>query len=436
MISPARRLCYHILQQIETRGLFSDDAVNSVEMEQLGLRDRHLTTEIVYGTLRWQGWLDYVLAHASSRSWQDVAPGARILLRMSLYQMWGMDRIPHHALVNDAVDLAKRELGKGIDRFLNGVLRNLARTTPWKDDEFLGSAPPWVQVALPQWLWKRWTARYGEREAKEYARALNSPPRAAVRFRTKAGQIRNLPFEIVPSEWVPDAYVQAGPRHKLPADENASGRYWLQDEASQLVPHLLGPSISGKRVWDACAAPGGKAAILCTLCGDAGRVVASDVSPKRITRLRASLEDACHPKLDILMADASQSAPFRYKFDAILADVPCSGLGTLRRNPEIKWNFNPDRLISLSQIQKKILNSVSQAVRAGGRLLYSTCSTEPEENEEVVRDFLKLHPDFRLERPIYPPNVHVWTGKDQMVRTFPGTRPWDGFFAALLIRRT
>jgi 16S rRNA (cytosine967-C5)-methyltransferase len=435
MISPARRLCYRILQQIETKKLFSDDALNSSEMEQLALRDRHLTTEIVYGTLRWQGWLDYVLAHAISRSWKAVAPGAKVLLRMSLYQMWGMDRVPHHALVNDAVELAKRDLGKGIDRFLNGVLRNLARTTPWKDEEFLEGAPPWARVSLPQWLWKRWIAAYGEHEAKEYALALNAPPRAALRFREKAGQSDTVPFEIETSELVPDAYIQVAPGDKDDADEDSSVRYWFQDEASQLIPHLLGPSIAGKRVWDACAAPGGKTAILCGLCGAAGRVAASDIHWKRILRLRASLASAGAPNFDILMADAGGSLPFRDGFDAVLADVPCSGLGTLRRNPEIKWNFNPDRLIALSQIQKKILHSVSQAVRSGGRLLYSTCSTEPEENEEVVRDFLKLHPNFMLERPDFPPAVGTCIGEDKMVRTFPGTRRWDGFFAALLIRR-
>lgn len=436
MISPARRLCYRILQQIETECLFSDDALNSSEMETLDIRDRHLITEIVYGTLRWQGLLDYVLAKSCSRPWHEVAQGAKTLLRMSLYQMWRMDRIPHHALVNDAVELAKRELGKGIDRFLNGVLRNLARTNPWKEDEMIQSAPPWIQVSLPQWLWKRWIARYGVSGAREFALALNSPPRPGLRFTQKAAQIDNLPFKVVPSELVPDAYVQETAGHKDSSAEENFVRYQLQDEASQLIPHLLGPAIQGWKIWDACAAPGGKSAILDRLCGNAGRVVAGDIRMERISRLTASLGDAGALKTDILIADASKSVPFRCSFDAVLADVPCSGLGTLRRNPEIKWNLKPGKLISLQQTQKQILHNVSQAVRVGGRLLYSTCSTEPEENEEVIGAFLKLHPDFSLQRPTYPPGIDFWVGGDQMVRTFPSPRRWDGFYAALLVRRT
>jgi 16S rRNA (cytosine967-C5)-methyltransferase len=436
MISPSRKLCYRILQQIYTKGVFSDDALNSSEMERLNIRDRHLTTEIVYGTLRWEGLLDYVLAKSTSRSWHKVTPGAKTLLRMSLYQMWRMDRIPQHALVNDAVELAKRELGKGIDRFLNGVLRNLARTTPWKEDEFLENAPRWIQASLPQWLWERWAARYGEPDAREYALALNMPPQTALRPADNSGQIGSLPFEVVPSEIVPDAYLQATPSRKNRFSEGDHTRYRFQDEASQLIPYLLGVSTAGSRIWDACAAPGGKSAILSGLCGDTGRVIASDLHMERIYRLRASLRNAGVFNADFLVADATQSAPFHCSFDAVLADVPCSGLGTLRRNPEIKWNFNPAKLISLQQTQKTILHSVSRAIRVGGQLLYSTCSTEPEENEEVVQDFLDHHPEFRLELPTYPPGIDSWTDKDKMIRTFPSTRLWDGFFAALLIRRT
>jgi len=434
MISPARSVSYRILQQIHAKSVFSDDAVNSSEMERLDICDRHLTTEIVYGTLRWQGLLDYVLAKSSSRSWHGVAPGAKTLLRMSLYQMWRMDRIPDHALVNDAVELAKRELGKGIDRFLNGVLRNLARVKPWQEAGFLDNTPQWIQVSLPQWLWRRWAARYGDHPAREYALALNTPPRAALRFTEKTGQIHGIPFEVAPSELVPDAYVQVAPRNKDHSAEEDRVRYRFQDEASQLIPHLLGAPTAASRIWDACAAPGGKSVILGRLCGDTGRVFASDLTMERIPRLKAALVEDRASKTDVIIADATKSAPFRCHFDAVLADVPCSGLGTLRRNPEIKWNFNPDKLISLQQTQKKILHNVSKAVRVDGRLLYSTCSTEPEENEEVISDFLKHHPGFSLERPIYPPGIERWTNKDQMVRTFPSTHPWDGFFAALLIR--
>jgi 16S rRNA (cytosine967-C5)-methyltransferase len=425
MISPARKLAYKILCQIESRTIFSDDALNSESMERLEIRDRHLTTEIVYGTLRWQGLLDYLLAKVSSRPWEEVEPRARILLRMSLYQMWQMDRIPDHALVNDAVELSKK-LGKGIDKYLNGILRHLARTRPWARKSFLHKAPQWVRASLPQWLWDRWSQRYGETAAMEFALSLNQQPLPA--FRLDAVELETLPFEAVRSDLVPNAAI----RTSTLAERDSSYRY--QDEASQLIPYLLG-SESGWRIWDACAAPGGKTALLSGLCGRDGQVVASDVSKERLASLSFLVEKASMRKPMLLVADVSKPSPFRRAFDAVLADVPCSGLGTLRRNPEIKWQFKPENFALLQKTQNEILESVSGSVRAGGRLLYSTCSTEPEENEQVIESFLRAHPGFILEQPLGPPGIEKWVGEDKIVRTFPGTRLWDGFFAALMVRR-
>jgi 16S rRNA (cytosine967-C5)-methyltransferase len=428
MISPARRVSYFVLSRIESGNLFSDDALNSEGVAHLDVRDRHLVTEIVYGCLRWQVTLDYVLAKYSSRPWANVIPGLKILLRMSLYQLWHMDRIPDHALVNDAVELAKRELGKGTERFLNGLLRNLTRSRPWRDAEFVSKAPLWLQVSLPKWLWERWVRRYGEQSAREFALSLNKPPQPALRYSGSA-DARSVPAGIEPSELVPGAFIRRGDQ----GPETESRVLHYQDEASQLIPHLLGP-ISGIRVWDACAAPGGKTAILCTNCGDAGLVIASDLRFGRASGMIGFLNEAGCSRARVIVADAARPAPFRICFDAGLADVPCSGLGTLRRNPEIKWRFRPETFPQLWQRQLAILQEVSRAIRTGGRLLYSTCSTEPEENERVVESFLAGNPGFGLQQPVSPPGIERWTGPDKFVRTYPSLRGWDGFFAALLVR--
>ncbi len=435
MIAPARRISYRLLKRIESGRVFSDDALNSEDIGKLEIRDRHLTTEVVYGVLRWQAPLDYVLAGLSSRPWQEVAPAARILLRMGLYQMWQMDRIPDHALVHDAVELAKHELGEGIGRYVNGILRNLTRARPWRGNEFLRDAPPHIQVSLPLWLWNRWEGRYGETRAKEFALSLNVPPRVAVCLAEESAQGNNLPFEAVPSDIVPGAFIRSGPEREQESELGGPIPFRIQDEASQLIPHLLGPVNSGLRIWDACAAPGGKSAILKKICGQNGHLVASDLRWERASRLATLLAQDGSLKADVLVADARASLPFRGCFDAILADVPCSGLGTLRRNPEIKWHFEPEGLTSLQQTQRQIIDSISESVRVGGRLLYSTCSTEPEENEQVIDSFLNTHPGFSLEQPVYPPGIESWIGQDRMVRTFPSVRLWDGFFAALLTRR-
>lgn len=431
MISAARRLSYNILRQIESRRIFSDDALNSAEMKQLDLRDRHLTTEIVYGTLRWQGLLDHILVGMSSRPWPEVDSKAKTLLRMSLYQMWQMDRIPDHALVNDAVELAKHVWGRGTDRFVNGILRKLARERPWNKRGFLQEAPPWIQVSLPRWIWERWVSRFGEGAAGDFARSLNYPPQVSMQL---IGRLEEPSYTFpaaIPSDLVPGAYIRiSSPSEGKEVDPIPS---YIQDEASQLIPHLLGPN-PGTRIWDACAAPGGKSIILSHICSEKGRIFASDLNIKRISRLSNLLQSPGGGQVDILVADASAPPPFRNCFDAVLADVPCSGLGTIRRNPEIKWNFHPSQFGLLRHKQLDILSSVSEAVRRGGRLLYSTCSTEPEENEYVVEKFLSIHSDFHLVRPLHPPLINSWTGKDLMVRTYPSTRLWDAFFAALMIR--
>lgn len=435
LISPARKACYRILLGIETGRLHSDDALNSEKMFELEIRDRHLTTEIVYGTLRWQGLLDHVLASASGRPWMQVVTGVKILLRMSLYQMWKMDRIPEYALVNDAVELAKREYGRGIDGFVNGILRHLTRTRPWKEEAFLSGAPGWIQTSLPEWLYRRWAARFGEDVAADFALSLNMPPQAALRAIHEMGTGKAFPFNTTKSDIVPGACIRTDSSDASIPESGDSPAFRFQDEASQMIPYLLPPA-PGSRIWDACAAPGGKTAILCEIFGDSGRVFASDLRRERVLRLARFLGSSGMHTVDLLVADARQKAPFRRCFDAVLADVPCSGLGTLRRNPEIKWRFRKADFRALQATQKMILHHVSEAVRVGGQLLYSTCSTEPEENEEVIMAFLQTHPGFCLQKPSWPSGIEKWTGGDAMVRTYPGTHAWDGFFAALMMRRS
>ena len=431
MISPSRNLAFRLIERIEARRINSDDAVNDREMDRLDTRDRHLATEIIYGVLRRRATLDWALAGRSSRPWKEIAQKAKIILRMGLYQLWMLDRVPDHALVNDAVELAKIELGDGVSRYVNGVLRGLARIRPWKENNWLDKAPENVQVSLPQWLWARWRKRFGHVVAKEYALSLLSPPRAAYRFASEIYQQSSKELEgIEQSDIVPSAFFIKSTIHN--PQSTIPNR--VQDEASQLIPWLSGPLIPGIKIWDACAAPGGKSAVFAAMPCEEMLMVSSDKSPRRAEHLRGVLRETAVAPL-VLAADARIAPPFRSAFDLVCADVTCSGLGTLRRNPEIKWRICPEDLIVLRETQGQILASVSTALRPGGRLLYSTCSTEPEENERVIKRFLETHPDFRLQAPEYPVGIERWTGKDMMVRTFPASRLWDGFFAALLIKQ-
>ncbi len=423
MIAPARETSYDLLCAIELRQAHSDDVLNSPALARLEPRDRNLVTQIVYGTLRWQVWLDYVLGQAIARPWQTVHAKARIILRMSLYQMSRMDRVPDHAVIHDAVELAKHDVKTGASGFVNGVLRSLGRLRPWKMADFHRDCPNWIRVSLPQWLWERWKTRYGSDAAAEYALSLNQPTRAAFRSCAELGDESYSESELVPGCFL------TGPGRNLPSGHSIHA----QDEASQLVPFLFG-SVIGARVWDACAAPGGKAGILREACGPGGWVLATDVDPRRAGQARERLAHCGAARSDVLVADASATLPFRAPFDAVLADVPCSGLGTLRRNPEIKCRFREESLAPLNRKQSLLLESVAEAVRSGGKLLYSTCSTEPEENELVVNAFLGSHPEFRLTRPASPSGVESWLDGEGMFRSYPSARLWDGFFAALMER--
>ncbi len=426
MIAPARRVTLEALVQIETGEAHSDDLLHSQEVQRLEPRDRNLATELLYGILRWRSRLDHVLSAASSRPWASIDGIVRSALRVGLYQMWHLDRVPDYAAVSDAVEIIRAAGPRGADGFVNAILRTLGRERPWVRAGFEASLPAWIRVSLPEWLWKRWMARYGENRATEYALSLNQPSRAA--FRPLLPNLKEVRPGWVASEIVPGAFIAESGATDLPPD------LLLMDEASQLVPFVMGAQ-EGWEVWDACAAPGGKSAILKELVAPGGKVISSDRSIRRALSLKRHWGRTGVPANMLIVADAAANPPFWVRFDAVLVDAPCSGLGTLRRNPEIKWRFSEDRLAELHRLQAQILNSTCEAVRPGRRLLYATCSTEPEENEGVIAEFLECHPDFSPVRPDVPAGIDHWVDEEGFVRTYPTVRLWDGFFAALLIRQ-
>ena len=426
MIAPARRLAFRILQRIAAKDVFADDELAAPEITALDPRDRNLTTEIVYGTLRRQNTLDCPLIATSTVPWEKVETPVKIILRLSLFQMWHMDRIPDHAILNDAVELAKQSpRGGGASGFVNGVLRQLSRARPWLTEDFNRSLPRWAQVSLPQWLWERWSSRFGPEAAAIYAQSLCETPCCAFwRSRQPCTESQALgqarPSAIVPNGWLSETSV-------------ADPAIWVQDEASQLVAHLIGPC-RGWRIWDACACPGGKSALVSVNLDKTGLIVSSDHRFRRARRMARRLEEFLGSPRMVVVADAAQPSPFRIEFDAVMVDAPCSGLGTLRKNPEIKWRFQPDRLAYFQMRQIEILKQAAASVRPGGYLLYSTCSTEPEENEDVVDSLLACRPDFSLQMPRHPPGVAPLLDPRGMVKTFPGSHLWDGLFAALMRR--
>lgn len=438
-VAPARLAAYQVLLRVETRNSYAAELLHSELLRDLSLADRALATEIVLGTLRWQSGLDARIAVASGRPASKLDPEVRVALRIAAYQILHLERIPTHAAVNDSVELVKLARKRSAAPFVNAVLRRLAgasKQIETDSGEQRDAASLATRYAHPQWLVERWIRNYRFEKAERICQFDQQQPVTAIRILDAAIHER-LREEKIGLE--PGAIV-ASAKRVLSGDITQTTvwrehKIFIQDEASQLVALLLG---SGHRILDCCAAPGGKASAVAARNANV-LIVASELHAHRARKMRELVTDR---KIHIVAADAQQ-LPFSVRFDRILADLPCSGTGTLARNPEIKWKLRPEDISDLQARQMKILEGALQNIEAGGRLLYSTCSLEPEEGEEVVEAALREHPNLRI-LPIREELIRlkeagevIWPDLDSLVtgnylRTIPSVHPCDGFFAALL----
>jgi len=447
MIAPARVASFRALREV-TRGDAQPASVLAREHRALAdPRDRALTTEIVTGTLRWQRALDAAIAAAAARALDTIQPDLLLILRLSLYQLLHLDRVPAAAVVDDAVSLTRTAGQARATGFVNGVLRTLSRTR-----ERLGLPPrpsPGAprQAALdylgvsqshPDWLVERWLDRYGFDHAAAWTEFNNATPALTVRanrlITTRDALRQQLldedELETTPGRFAPDALVVSSGR--LP---EARGRFTIQDEASQLVPLLLGAQ-PGERVLDLCASPGGKATALAAEMQGRGVIVACDARPRRMRLLSAAVRESRASNIRLVQVGGRDEVPFAPVFDRVLVDAPCSGLGTVRRDPDIKWRRTEADLAGFADYQRTLLARAARAVAPGGRLVYATCSSEPEENEAVVDAFLATHPGYTLEdaRHIDEARLGVVTDARGMLRTLPFAHRLEAFFAAALVR--
>jgi len=423
-----------------------------LEQERPGLdqhRDRALLLELTAGTLRWQNELDALVASCAGRPAGTLDGQVRAILRLGAYQLAHLDRIPAHAVVHESVELT-RALGRArATGFVNAVLRRLARGRPPGalprrpgPDASRQAQLAYLSVTLshPAWLAERWLDRYGFDATERWCRFNNDPP--AVTLRPQGRMTRDelmaalagAGVAAAPARWVRDAVQLTSPAGRLPLALSAEAA--AQDEASQIVGHALGAA-PNERVLDMCAAPGGKTAVIARDMTARGLLVASDHRPGRVRLLRGMLARG-GVQAAVVQLDATGPLPFRPVFDAVLLDVPCSGLGTLRRDPDAKWARTAAELPAFAATQRVMLDRAAEVVRPGGRLLYATCSSEPEENERVVEAFLRSHGDFALRVPA--PLAGVAGGEalvdaGQYLRTLPFRHGLDAFYAALLVRQ-
>ncbi|MCC6847637.1 MAG: 16S rRNA (cytosine(967)-C(5))-methyltransferase RsmB [Deltaproteobacteria bacterium] len=434
----ARALALDVLMRVEGLGSHADATLaDALASARLAVRDRALASRLVYGTLAWQGRLDWQLARLADRDCASFDPRIRMTLRLGLYQITLLDRVPPHAAVATSVDLAKRAV-PAASRLVNAVLRRAARergSLPLPDP----AADPLEHLAVafshPRWLVERWRRRFGD-DVRDLLAANNEAAPTILRARpgerdALVSRLTAAGIACEPGRFAPDAVrVQAADPHALPGWSD--GAFSVQEEASQLVAWLLDPR-PGMRVLDACAAPGGKSAHAAERMRDEGTIVAGDRRRRGAATIawnaaRLGLRAIRPLVMDARTADATLA---RGSFDRILVDAPCSGLGTLRAHPEIRWRRTPEDLSRLATTQRRILDAVTPLLRPGGAIVYSTCTLTDEENAGVVDRWLAAHPTLRRERAdeIVPPTARTLVDDDGALRTLPHRHGLDGFFA-------
>jgi len=450
-VSPARAAAFDILLRVERESSYASELLHSGTYNRLSVVDHSLATELVMGVLRWRSLLDSQIATSSAQPLSKLDPQILTALRLAVYQLRWLSRIPARAAINESVELVKRARKRSAASFVNAVLRKLAPSFAPSDHLLqhaisLDSAETLAaSSAHPLWLVERWTQAYGLDSAFRICLHNQSVPVTAIRLRRPEAedQLRIEGIELTPGAFLASARrVQHGDITRSAVFR--AGLCVIQDEASQLVAALVG---HGARILDCCAAPGGKTLAMTDRNPNAD-VAAVELHPHRARLLRRLLgahdrQTGVGPRNIRVVAADARSLPFATRFDRVLADVPCSGTGTLARNPEIKWRLVPEDLADLHARQVAILHSAMAQVAAGGRLIYSTCSLEPEENEAVIERCLGENSSFRVldcrseleqlqrESELIWPDPFSLT-RPPYLRTLPGVHPCDGFFAAIL----
>ena len=442
-ISPARTAAFDILLRVETQDAYASELLHSSLLADLSPRDRGLATEIVMGVLRWRSRLDESIAAASSRPLGKLDPEILTALRTATYQLQYLTRVPPSAAINESVELVKRARKTSAAPFANAVLRKIAKPESAGIATDVGVHPDQLAPALahPQWLVERWANRFGSEAARKICQYDQAEPALSLRFNDPAAEAELIADGIELSPGGLLTMARTVKRNVSDLTRTAAfrdGRVVIQDEGSQLIALIVG---TGTRLLDCCAAPGGKTAVLAAR-NPTAEIIAVELHPHRADLLRKRVRAE---NVKVIQADALQ-LPVQGQFDRVLADVPCSGTGTLARNPEIKWRLQLEDLDDLHTKQAAMLRAALSYLAPGGRAVYSTCSLEREEDEAVVEEILAETPDkFRLLdirdklQRLRDSSELTWPNLDSLVsgnylRTIPGIHPCDGFFAAIIER--
>lgn len=450
MSAPARQAAFGALLAITRGELDMDAAIDRARRALADPRDVALLRDLVTGTLRWQGRLDWTLTSFASVPWRKLDPEVAVSLRLGAYQLDHLARVPARAVVDDAVSLVRSARKSSAAGLVNAVLRRYARgerraAPPLGDAPTIDDLAAWlsVETAHPDWLVRRWLARGPRPDVEAWLAFDNRPAPTTLRVNPLAGVTREEVRQrlvadgvvVVPAPHAPlGLVVEDGP--VVSASALRDGLCHIQDEGSQLAA-LFAPVHSGQRVLDLCAAPGGKTLAYAAAVGP-GRVVASDVRAARLAVLASTLQRGHATRAAVVGVAPDGPLPFSPLFDLVAVDAPCSGLGTLRRDPDIKWRREPSDLPRLQATQQSLLARAAAVVAPGGTLVYTTCSLEPEETTAVVAHVLETVPELQLAPPIAGPDrawLTPFVDGDGYLRLHPARHGLEGYFGAILTRR-
>jgi 16S rRNA (cytosine967-C5)-methyltransferase len=442
-----RRIALDVLVEVEGKILPLDLLIERKFERHQGLKqvDYAFITEVVYGTLRWRGRIDWIIGLISRVKPEKLERFILNLLRSGSYQILFMDKVPVSAAVNESVEMARASGREGATGFINAVLRKISdRRLDLEVPQGKDPSSTSVRHSHPLWLVERWSQELGIDETIELCKANNRIPPLSLRTNTMRttrakllAEIRKEVPQAIPSPFSPEGVLIDPPVPLSRIPRFREGWFQVQDESSQLVGHIMDPK-PGERVLDACAAPGGKTTHLAQLMGNRGRIYAADISTRRLSFLKENCRRLGVGIVTVLRNDLTKPVVCgsEEEFDRILVDPPCSGLGTLWRNPDIKWKRKEEEISTFREMQRAILDQVAPRTRKGGSLVYGTCTLTREENEEVMAGFIAEHRGFEVEdlRRILPQGLRPLMGEGGFFRSFTHRHGMDGFFAARLKR--
>lgn len=436
----SREIIFKILIDVNTNKAFSNISINS-HVKKFNSRDENLIREIVYGVIENKKYIDYIISQVSTRPIKKIHPPILEILRIGVYQIVFMDKIPDRAAVNETVQLSKKYGHKGTVKYVNGILRNISRR---KDDLIkVDKSNPInylsIKYSYPKWMIKKWIGEYGYTMTEEVCKSGNKRPKLNIRVNTLkvnrnelASLLKSYDYKVEKTRYAKDGLVIENPVRITSLEEYKKGYFIIQDESSMLASQVLNPA-EGSTVLDLCSAPGGKTTHMAQIMNNRGKIIARDIYDHKLDLVAKNATRLGIDIIEIESYDATNlDSKLIEKIDYCLVDAPCSGLGIIRRRPEIKWNRQEEDIESLVDFQWDILNKAKDYIRPKGFMVYSTCTISKSENENIVNRFLMENPNFKLtniNKEIFKDGKPYET-KDRAIQLFPHIHDTDGFFIA------